>query len=341
MAKDKDRSLNPAAAHRKQEKLKALKKGKAVVAASRTARLATRNPSRLERQIADLKSLQESSGSLNTRDKKQLEELERDLVRVKKARTERPDLVPQRGDVIGRGGRGGGILGKRDREGRPRWGQDHSSSEETDEDVKRIPMPRDTPPPVPRRRSETSRMQHRGTRDSANMEPLGIGREYLQDRRQHMPDLALPPKPAALVQKVYESAPQIRDLRKEAVQRFMPSVVKQKIDASKGKGRLLEEDELERLEKEGYGGTTGANIEAMGNDYLPVNAAPAVEHSLYGVRVYGSIDEEQAGSLIDEEKGFATEMALAWKEDDGKGNDAWHANPKIRATMEEVEDEDL
>ena len=366
MAKDKDRSLNPAAAHRKQEKLKALKKGerrcassyspslldclsltvslnkgKAAVAASRTARLATRNPSRLERQIADLKSLEESSGSLNARDKKQLEELERDLTRVKKARTERPDLVLQRGVGSGRGGRGGGILGKRNREGRPQWGQDHSSSEETDEDVKRIPMPRDTPPPVPRPRPETSRSQHGGTRGNANMEPLGTGREHLQDHARHMPDLALPPKPAALVQKVYESAPQVRDLRKEATQRFMPSVVKRKIDASKGKGKLLEEDEMERLEKEGYGGTTGTVTEAVGNGYLSVNAAPAVEHDLGGIRGYGSEDEEQARSLAEEEKRFATEMSMAWKEEDGGGKDARHASPRIRATMEEVEDEDL
>ena len=318
-----------------------LNKGKAAVAASRTARLATRNPSRLERQIADLKSLQESSGSLNTRDKKQLEELERDLTRVKKARIERPDLVPQRGDGSGRGGSGGGILGKRDREGRPRWGHDHSSSEETDEDVKRIPMPRDTPPPVPRQRSETSRSQHGSSRDNANMEPLGTGREHLQDRPQHMPDLALPPKPAALVQKVYESAPQVRDLRKEATQRFMPSVVRRKIDTSKGKGRLLEEDELEKLEKEGYAGTTGAIPEAVGDECPPVNGAPAVGHKLGGVGEYGSVENEQERSLAEEERRFATEMAMPWKDEDGGGDDARYASPGIRPTVDEVQDEEL
>ena len=304
-----------------------LGKGKAVVAASRTARLATRNPSRLERQIAELKSLRESSGSLNARDKKQLEELERDLTRVKNARIERPDLVPQRGDGTGRSGRGGGILGKRDREGQPRWGHNHSSGEETDEDVRRIPMPRDTPPPLPRQRPETSRSQHGGARGNANLEPLGAGRTNPQDYPQYMPDLALPPKPTALVQKVYESAAQVRDLRKEATQSFMPSVVKRKIDASKGKGRLLEEDELEILEKEGYGGTTGTTTKAVGNGCLPVNAAPAVEHNLGGVTGYGSMDEEQARNLAEEGR-FATEMAVAWKEEDGGGNDARHASPE-------------
>ena len=195
-------------------------------------------------------------------------------------------------------------------------------------------MPRDTPPPVPRQRPETSRSQHGGTRGNANMEPLGTGREQLQDHPQHVPDLDLPPKPAALVQKVYESAPQVRDLRKEATRRFMPSVVKRKMDASRGKGRLLEVDELERLEKEGYGGTTGAITEAVGMGFLPFNAAPVVEHSLGGVRGYGSIDEEQARSLAEEE------MKMAWKVEDG-GNDAQHASPGTRATMEEVENEDL
>ena len=268
-------------------------------------------------------------------------ELERDLTLVKKARTERPDLVPQRRDGSGRRGTGGGILGKRDREDRPRWRHDPSSSEETDEDVKMIPMPRDTPPPIPRPRRETSRSQHGGKTSNANMEPLGTGREHLQDHRQNVPGLALPPKPAALVQKVYESAPQMRDLRKEATQNFVPSVVKRKIDASKGKGRLLEEDELERLEREGYGGTSGTVIEAVGNGYLPVNAAPAVEFNLRGVAGYGSIDEEQARSPAEEERRFAREMPMAWKEEDGRGNDARRVNPGIRATMEQMEDEDL
>lgn len=174
------------------------------------------------------------------------------------------------------------------------------------------------------------------------MEPLGTGREHLQDHPQRMPDLALPPKPAALVQKVYESAPQVRDLRKEATQRFTPSVVKRKIDASKGKGKLLEEGELDRLEKEGYGGSTGAVTEAVGNGYLPVNAAPAVQYNLGEVRGYGSIDEEQTRSLAEEERRFATEMARTWiEEEDGGGNDTRHASPGIKATMEEVEDDDL
>ncbi|KAL8711777.1 MAG: hypothetical protein Q9225_007069, partial [Loekoesia sp. 1 TL-2023] len=84
----KDRTLNPATAQLKADKARALKKSKAAVSAQRTERLAQRNPSRLERQISDLKSLAESSptGGLNAREKKQLEELERQLVAVRRAR---------------------------------------------------------------------------------------------------------------------------------------------------------------------------------------------------------------------------------------------------------------
>ena len=313
--------------------------GKAVVAASRTARLATRNPSRLERQIADLKTLQETSGSLNARDEKQLEELERDLARVKKARTERPDLVPQRGDGSNRGGRGGGVLGKRDRDGRPRWGHDQSSSEETDEDVRKIPMPRDTPPPIPRQRPGPPRPNNRGERGNANMVPLGVGREHLQDRDTQTPDLSLPPKPVAVVQKVYESAPQVRDLRKEATQRFVPSVVKRKLDATKGKGRLLEEEEIEMLEREGYGGTVSSGTagtpgtETREKRGPMVNAAPAVDDKMGAEQDDERLDAEQRRILEEEEERFAREMEMAEGDQDDIGDGLQKG-----VTMEEVED---
>lgn len=311
--------------------------GKAAVAASRTARLATRNPSRLERQITDLKTLQESSGSLNVRDKKQLEELERDLARVKKARTKRPDLVPQRGHGGSRGGRGGGVLGKRDRDGRPRWGHDHSSSEETDEDARKIPMPKDTPPPLPRQRRPFI-ARTGGGGGNANMEPLGAGREHLQDRPSEAPDLSLPPKPELVVQKVYESAPQVRNLRKEATQRFMPTVVKRKIDAIKGKGRLLEEEDLESLEKEGYAGATGSAAALAPGD-MRVNAAPAINDDQGGARGHRIWDEEQARRLAEEEQRFSLEMEMAGHGEDGDEEEA--AIGGKRVMLEEVEDEGL
>ena len=69
------------------------------------------------------------------------------------------------------------------------------------------------------------------------MQPLG-------EREQ--PNLALPAKPPAPVaQTVYESKAAVRDLRKEAVSRFVPTVVKKKLEAGKGEvgGKLLEEEE--------------------------------------------------------------------------------------------------
>ena len=262
-----------------------------------------------------------------------MEELERDLARVKKARTERPDLVPQRGDGSNSGGRGGSVLGKRERDGRPRWGHDHSSSEETDEDVRKIPMPRDTPPPIPRNRPGSSR-PNRGGGGNANIEPLG--RERLQDRATHTPDLSLPPKPVAAVQKVYESAPQVRDLRKEATQKFVPSVVKRKIDASKGKGKLLEEEEVEKLENEGYGAiASGAGAEPLGNRPPIVNPAPVVDEGAGREQ-----DDRQLSSaqrrLDEEEEMFAREMAMAEEAEDGDG-----LQSRKGVTMEDVEDEDL
>ena len=69
MAKDKERSINPAAAQRKLDKQKSLKKGKAEALARRNEKLARRNPERIQRQINDLKSMEESGQKLRPRDK--------------------------------------------------------------------------------------------------------------------------------------------------------------------------------------------------------------------------------------------------------------------------------
>jgi hypothetical protein len=65
----------------------------------------------------------------------------------------------------------------------------------------------------------------------------------------------LAPKPAVGAKTVYEAAPVIRDLRKEAVTAFVPTVVKMKMQKAKGEGGLVEPEEADRLEKEGYLGT--------------------------------------------------------------------------------------
>lgn len=343
MAKDRDRALNPAAAQRKLEKQKALKKGKAAVAAQRTERYAHRNPRRLESTIADLRALRDRhGGQLSARDQRQLEDAERDVARVRKAREVLGDRAPtfdNRGSGPGRGG-----LGKRRREGEGKWkgqGRGHSGSEgetdtetdtDTDESVRRIPWPRDTPPPIPRQRVD------RAPRHStdANAEPLGAQRR-LQDRdggereEQALPGTTtLAAKPAPKT--TYEGKAVVRDLRKEATARFIPAAVKRKIDATKGVGgRLLEEDEVERLEKEGYGagGKTGAN--ATGSRRMVVDAAPHVESS-------GKVDTdrgEEARRLEEEEERFKQEMAMVEAEEmeDELGSKG--------VRVEEVSDEDL
>jgi hypothetical protein len=187
------------------------------------------------------------------------------LKAVKKAREALGDAAPKFGSGEGRGGfsgrggregRGGGVLGKRRRD-------DRESSEEDDvpEDVKRIPMPRDTPPPIPKEvldkwyQKRRERMSQNRERDSmgrgtnANMTPLGgndrnIGREGIPDR-------PISAGPNVEAKTIYEAKPVVRDLRKEAVA-FLPAAVREKLDKSKGVGGLVEPEEADKLEKAGY-----------------------------------------------------------------------------------------
>ncbi|EPS28466.1 hypothetical protein POX_f07549 [Penicillium oxalicum] len=241
MAKDKERTINPAAAQRKQEKMKSLKKGKAEQLARRNEKLARRNPDRIQRQINDLKSMEESGQQLRPRDKEVLEALERDLKAVLKAREALGDKAPQfnqgaKGDFHGtRRESGDRVLGKRRRDGTFGRAREDSEGSETDEDVRRIPMPRDTPPPIPR--------EFQRKRNPAHAEGS------TERRGPH----ALPAKPPVVEAKtVYEAKPEIRDLRKEAVSKFVPAAVRMKQDSIKGTGKLLEPEEMDKLEKAGY-----------------------------------------------------------------------------------------
>jgi hypothetical protein len=274
---------------------------------------------------------------------------------VKKAREVRPDLVPQGGrgreGDRGRGG-GGGVLGKRSRDGgmgrgAEGEGEGEGESSETDASVRRIPMPRDTPPPVPRPRPHHQHPHpHSRSSTNANTTPLGPGREGLQERGEGTslqegagkPDLSLPAKPVeggrvGGVESgrrggrvVYEAKPQVRDLRKEAI-RFLPGVVRGKIERGRGVGRLIGEEEVEGLERGGYavggvvsGGGLGGGV-GGGQGAMRVDAAPEVR------------DERRR--LLEEEERFAREMAEAEQEEDG-GEGGGRG-----VTMEEVEDEDL
>ncbi|KAF2277667.1 uncharacterized protein EI97DRAFT_466483 [Westerdykella ornata] len=226
----KEKNYNPVQEAKKAEKQKQIKKQKAAVQAQRNEKLARRNPARIQRDIDSLKALAES-GDLRPHERQRLSELEKNLAAVNKARAALGDKAPQfkewkdhGGERGGRGGpRGGrgGVLGKRSRDGS--WkGRDGEESSDTDPDVAHIPMPRDTPPPIPRRRKT----------EGEPAEP------------QAPPE----PKKATVV---YEAEPQHRDLRKEAA-RFVPAAVAQKLKQAKGQGQSLEETTSDRLKKEEY-----------------------------------------------------------------------------------------
>ncbi|KAF3061534.1 putative ww domain binding protein 11 protein [Daldinia childiae] len=238
----KEKNFNPVQAQRKADKAKALKKGKAEAATRRNEKLAKRNPERLQKQIDDLKKITSSGGKLTKYEESVLEGLERDLKSVNKAREALGDKAPSFGRSSGFRGDGQGnnnVLGKR------RRGGDDGLSSDSDvpDDVKSIPMPRDTPPPIPKEILDKWYAKRRAARN-ANDTPLGG-----QDRQ--------PPPTAPVESKtVYESKPIVRDLRKEAVSAFVPTAVRMKMEKSKGHGGLMEPEEADRLEKEGYLKTT-------------------------------------------------------------------------------------
>lgn len=314
MPKDKERSVNPAQQQRKLEKTKALKKGKAELQARRNEKLARRNPDRLQKQIDDLKAL-DQSGSIRPREKQILEELEKDLRVVRKAREALGEKAPQYGNKSGQAKRENeddrgreNVLGKRRRDGewKPHWGKDQkqSSGSETDESVRRIPMPKDTPPPPPKPKRDLQ-----GT--SANAEPLASHRGG-----ERQPTEVSPIPVVAQPKTTYESVPQIRDLRKEAIGRFVPNVVRKKQDAIKAPGRLVEPEELDRLEQKSYTGL----MEKQDLSFPPQQASDLPKRVSTGPAP--SVDNDvEARRLAEEEERFRREMK--------------------HVEMEEVDDEDL
>ncbi|KAI4134783.1 MAG: hypothetical protein LQ347_001244 [Umbilicaria vellea] len=211
------------------------------------------------------------------------------------------------------------MLGKRRRDDAYGHGSGSGSGSETDASVRRIPMPRDTPPPVP---FPNRHRQHGRQSGNANLEPLGEGRGG-GEREPH----ALPPRPVVQAQMVYEAKPAVRDLRKEAVSRFVPSVVARKLEAKRGHGRLLEPEELEALEKEGYGRTEGAGENGNGASVV-VEAAPRVG-SRQGDGERGGGGAGGGGLEVEEDK-FEREL-----------RELGEAAEPTGVEMEEVEDEDL
>lgn len=311
----KERSINPAAAQRKADKAKSIKKGKAETATRRTEKLARRNPERLQKQLDELAELEAAGQLTRPKDKQTLEQLRKDLKAVRRARETLGDKAPEfRGGAAGgrregegdrrRDGGGGEHLGKRRRgndDAYARHGGDGGAeSSETDADVRDIPMPRDTPPPVPRQARRVDGRGHRGQeRGTAGASGQG-----------GVDDDAPPTRPAAQVQTTYSSAPVMRNLAKEA-RRFLPAAVAQNLARQKGEGgRLLEPEELDRLEKAGYGDASKAADEAEKEAQFAIMAAEARSGGQRAVR-----------AADDEDRIIEREL--------------------LRVEMEEVPDEDL
>ncbi|KAK5942079.1 hypothetical protein PMZ80_006032 [Knufia obscura] len=331
MAKDKERSVNPAQQQRKAEKAKALKKSKADLQARRNEKLAKRNPERIQRQIDDLKAL-EAGGDIKPREKAILADLERDLKAVHKAKEAlgQPVQPPRPQHPRDRDGPPS-TLGKRRHDGQRKYDnrREHSGSD-TEDSVRNIPWPRDTPPPVPRE-----------FRRNRNQETAQFG------ERTHQ----APAKPAE-VKTTYESAPQIRDLKKEAVARFVPNVVKRKQEAVKGYGgQLLEPEELDRLEKEGYikAQEAGTGTETAERESQPKFSSynPKVPDDLQRLRAEEEAFEKELAMGAVDHGGEDTNMDKEDEEQD-KGrakeetpNPASRLMPSRQVEMEEVEDEDL
>lgn len=247
----KERNFNPVQAQRKADKAKAIKKGKADVNAKRNERLAKRNPVHVQKQIDDLKAVTAGGGKLTHHEEQVLEGLEKELKAVQKAREALGDAAPQfRSSGPRRDGDSDrGALGKRRRD----YDEvELSSDSDVPEDVRSIPMPRDTPPPIPKEvmdRWWAKRRAKMNENKNANLEPLGSGNG--KGGRGERQASTTTPMPVPEAKTVYESKPIVRDLRKEAVA-FVPSVVRQKLDKTQGKGGLIEPEEADRLEKEGY-----------------------------------------------------------------------------------------
>lgn len=210
--------------------------GRSEVQARRNEKLARRNPHRIQKEIDDLKAIVSNGGKLSRHEEQVLDGLEKDLKAVNKAREALGDAAP-----VFRAPREAdhrGVLGKR-----RRGGLDSSDDEDVPDDVKNIPMPRDTPPPIPKEVMDKWWAKRRARRDAERAEAGGGEGKKESDQKA-----ALPSEP----QTVYESKPMVRDLRKEAVSAFVPTSVMMKMKKGKGQGGLMEPEEADRLEKEGY-----------------------------------------------------------------------------------------
>ncbi|KAH7304971.1 WW domain binding protein 11-domain-containing protein [Stachybotrys elegans] len=236
----KEKNYNPVQAQRKADKARAIKKGKADLQDRRNEKLALKNPDRIQKQIDDLKAITTSGGKLTRHEEQTLDGLEKELKAVKRARESLGDKAPSFGRSWNRDHDGrGGVLGKR-----RRGSHDGSSSDEdVPEDVRKIPMPRDTPPPIPKDVMDKWYAKRRARREAEN----AAKRE--RDGEESVPQNKAP---AVESKTVYEAKPIMRNLRQEAVSAFVPTAVQMKLNKGQGAGGLLEPEEADQLEQEGY-----------------------------------------------------------------------------------------
>lgn len=262
--------MNPVQAQRRADKAKAIKKGahddtvhsasrdtganhqvtgKAEVQERRNERLARKNPERIQKQIDDLKAISEGGGKLSRNEEQLLEGLEKEIKSIKKAREFLGDKAPSFDRVPRRDG-SSGVLGKR-----RRGSNGSTTDDDVPDDVRRIPMPRDTPPPIPKDVLDQWYSKRRARRNQEM--------DQKRDSQARTNDTSTttkgaPPLPPVAPQTVYEAKPVLRDLRQEAVSAFIPAAVQRKLNKGRGQGGLLEPEEADRLEREGYLKTANA-----------------------------------------------------------------------------------
>ncbi|KAF4819360.1 Protein saf1 [Colletotrichum tropicale] len=247
----KERNYNPVQAQRKADKAKAIKKGKASIQSQRNEKLARRNPERIQKQIDDLKAITTGGGKLSRHEEQVLDGLEKELRAVKKAREALGDKAPSFGRGYHRDGdSSGGVLGKRRRND-----DELTSDEDVPDEVKRIPMPRDTPPPIPKEVLDKWYAKRRARRQAEQAERNENEKSDEKEQKTSTP--------APEAKTVYEAKPMVRNLQKEAVAAFVPTAVRMKLDKGKGQGGLMEPEEADRLEREGYLKTTTATEETV------------------------------------------------------------------------------
>lgn len=186
-----------------------------------------------------------------------LEGLEKEMKAVTKARDALGDKAPTFGRGRNRDGDDRrGVLGKR-----RRGSQGASSSDEdVPDDVKRIPMPRDTPPPISKEILDAWYGKRRAQRQADQAARFG-GANKADDNSDVKKE-----EPVVEARTVYEAAPITRNLQKEAVSAFVPSAVRSKLTKGSGQGGLMEPEEADALEKQGYLATTSNQKQAQTED---------------------------------------------------------------------------